>query len=151
MGLFEVVRWKSGLATNVFLSLNVNSIVMFACSESTENCCIRSILFYTAHSPQLGWWHNCNFSSFQTKSDNAQNSHLPWMRLSSSWPFFFLPVLYNCHIGICLSQLMPAPIPCFPLEICSRKQFTLAYAKEKCHQQVCGCHWHKWSPSSSHL
>lgn len=151
MGLFEVVKWQSGLAINVFLSFNVNSIIMFSCSESTENCCIRLVLFYTIHPPQPGWWHNCNFSAFQIKSNNTQNAHLPQEHSSSSWPSFFLPVLYICHISIRPCQRTPAPIPRFPLEICSRKQFTLAYAKEKCHQQVCGCHWHKWGPSTHPL
>lgn len=147
MGLFEVVRWQSGLAINVFLSFNVNSIIMFSCSESTENCCIRLVLFHTVQPPQLGWWHNCNFSSFQTKSNNTKFS-------PSARAFLIILAFFLSPCFIYLSHQyssLPAPIPRFPLEICSRKQFTLAYAKEKCHQQVCGCHWHKRSPSSHPL
>lgn len=61
----------------------------------------------------------------------------------------FHPVLYICHIGVPPMQLVPAPIPRSPSEMCSSKHFTLAYAKGKWQQQVCdrqrtvcaqGCH-----------
>lgn len=49
----------------------------------------------------------------------------------------FHPVLYICHIGVPPMQLVPAPIPRSPLEMCSSKHFTLAYAKRKWQWKVC--------------
>lgn len=153
MGLFEVVRWKRSLTANVCLSCDVNSMEMPACFEGSRMGAsgwiypaLKTHLTCRAGTMASG---SCSFTFLCTHIHKNRHS----LSVSSSLiPLLSLihPVLYICHIGVPPMQLVPAPIPRSPAEMCSSKHFTLAYAKGKWQQQVCdrqrtvcaqGCHW----------
>lgn len=94
----------------------------------------------------------CSFTFLYTHTHTRTQKHTLSLAVSSALILrlpLFHPVLYICHIGVPPMQLVPAPIPRSPSEMCSSKHFTLAYAKGKWQRQVCdrqrtvcaqGCH-----------